>query len=89
MHQLRCLALDRTDQPLVRMAEAIDRNTGSEVQITAAIFIYQMTVISANRPKGGPRINGHQRSNGHGEVSLHRKIETEKRKRQMAAPSQR
>jgi hypothetical protein len=72
------------------MAKAVDRNAGSEVQITAAIFTDQMAVIAANRPEGGPGINRHQWRNRHGEVPLShdfcRKFEMEKRKRQMAAP---
>ena len=66
MHQRLGLALDRADQAFMAVTEQIDRDPAGEVQITRAVLVDQMAVISAHRANAAAGIDGHQRRNRHG-----------------------
>ena len=65
VHQRFGLALDRADQPRMRMAQRIDRDARREIEISAAIFPDQMAVVTAHRPEAATGINWHERSDRH------------------------
>src|SRR5690606_14413857 len=56
----------RADQPGVRVAEQVDRDPGSEIEIAGAVLGDQVGVFAAYVSHAAPGIDGHQRSNRHG-----------------------
>ena len=69
VHQRLRLLLDCGDQPFMRMAEQVDRDTAGEIEITRAVLVDQVAVLAANWPYAAPGIDGHERADGHVETS--------------------
>ena len=66
VHQGLRLARDGAGQPRMRMAQRIDGNPCREIEVALAVFADQVTMIAAHRPDIAPAINGHERSDRHG-----------------------
>jgi hypothetical protein len=48
------------------MAQRVDGDTGGEVEIPFPSFADQITALASHRPHTAPRVNGHERGDGHG-----------------------
>ncbi len=65
MHQRLGLALDRADQPGVRMAERIDRDAAGEIERAPAVLADEVAMLTAHGPEPAPGVHGHQRGDRH------------------------
>ena len=65
VHQRLRLARDRSCQASMAVAEGIDRNPGSKIQVSFAVLADQVAVIATHRPYFAPAIDGHERSDRH------------------------
>ena len=70
MHQRFRLSLNRSNKPLVTVTQQIDRDTRGKVEITRAIFVYQVAMFPTHRTNAAPGIYGHQRGNRHEDNSI-------------------
>src|SRR3546814_7312086 len=65
MHQRLGLFLDRADQMRMAVAERIDRDARSEIEEAAAVVGNQIDALASHRPHVAPRVDGHERRDGH------------------------
>ena len=61
VHQRLCLLLDCADQAGMAVAEQIDRNAAGEIEVTRAVFVDQMAMLTLDRANAAAGIDGHQR----------------------------
>src|SRR3546814_4057125 len=59
------LFLDRADQMRMAVAERIDRDARSEIEEAAAVVGNQIDALASHRPHVAPRVDGHERRDGH------------------------
>jgi hypothetical protein len=52
------------------MAKRVDRDAGGEIEIALATLANQITALASDRTYATPRIDGHERSDGHGKGLL-------------------
>ena len=70
MHQPRGLILDRLGQVRVAVTQQIDRDAAGEIEIFLAAFAVEIDPLAFDRPHRAPRVNGHERRDGHGAESF-------------------
>ncbi len=68
VHQRGDLVLQRLGQMGMAMAKRVDRDAGGEVQILLAALAIEIHALASHRPHSAPRIDGHERGDGHGNV---------------------
>jgi hypothetical protein len=70
------------------VTENIDRDTRGHVEITLAILADQISALASHRPHATPRVDGHERRDGHRNRLLEkREISSESLRKRKSGPS--